>query len=416
MRNTLLIAKREYLEQIRGRAFKISTVAMPLLIAALLAFSHYMDSKAGKGKRIEIVAQDVPLANEVRQQLLADKWAQYKAVEVIAPVTDAQRAEGQDRVKAKAIDGLLSIDTSNPDKITASYTSLSAVDIASHGSLQGGLNHAAINQRMIRKGMTSAEADAMLAQVSIDSLQLDKAGKVGKNNGGTVVLKASLMLVLLSVPIMLYGLDMARAIVEEKTSRIFEVMLAVAKPSDLLAGKLLGVGGVGITQIAIWLAGAAIFMGSQLAASILTGDIAIRFSWMEGIFFPIYFVLGFALFSAIFSGLAATCETSQDLQKFMWVAIIPLYTSMGLLPVMINDPNSTWSIAASLFPLTSPYVMISRMGMMEVPLWQVGASVILLMLTTWGTLWFSSRLYRVGILMYGKRATLPEILRWLRYT
>jgi len=100
----------------------------------------------------------------------------------------------------------------------------------------------------------------------------------------------------------------------------------------------------------------------------------------------------------------------------MWVAIIPLYTAMGMLPVMINDPNSTWSIAASLFPLTSPYVMISRMGLATVPIWQIALSVIFLALTTWGVLWFSSRLYRVGILMYGKRATLPELLRWLRYS
>ena len=148
----------------------------------------------------------------------------------------------------------------------------------------------------------------------------------------------------------------------------------------------------------------------------MTGSIDIHFSWAEGIFFPVYFILGFALFSSIFSGLAATCETSQDLQKFMWVAIIPLYTAMGMLPVMINDPNSTWSIAASLFPLTSPYVMISRMGLATVPIWQIALSVIFLALTTWGVLWFSSRLYRVGLLMYGKRATLPELLRWLRYS
>jgi ABC-2 type transport system permease protein len=278
------------------------------------------------------------------------------------------------------------------------------------------LNRGVVNERMIGSGMTQAEADTMLAKVSLEALQLDKDGKIGKSNGGVTVLKATLMLIMLSVPIMLYGLDVARAIIEEKTSRIFEVMLAVVKPSDLLAGKLLGVGGVGITQIAIWVAGATVFMGTALAASLLTGDIAIQFSWAEGIFFPVYFVLGFALFSAIFSGLAATCETAQDLQKFMWVAIVPLYTSMGFLPVMINDPNSAWSIAATLFPLTSPYTMISRMGMAPVPFWQIALSVILLVLAIWGVLWFSSRLYRVGILMYGKRATLPEILRWVRYS
>lgn len=415
MRNVLLIAKREYLEQIRGRAFKFSTILVPVLIAALLGFSHFMDKKAGKGKHIAIFAQDLSMANEVRQQLLDDKEAEYK-VDVTAPFTEQQRAEAQQLVQAKVIDGLLSIDSSNPEKISATFTSLSAVDVSAHGSLQNALNRAAIDQRIVRKGMTTAEADALLAPVSIDSLQLEKNGKVGKSNGGAIVIKATLMLIMLSLPIMLYGLDMARVIIEEKTSRIFEVMLAIAKPSDLLAGKLLGVGSVGVTQIAIWVIGATIFMGSALAPQLLTGSIAIHFSWAEGVFFPVYFILGFALFSAIFSGLAATCETAQDLQKFMWVAIIPLYTAMGMLPVMINDPNSSWSIAASLFPLTSPYVMISRMGLAQVPLWQVGISVVLLVLTTWGVLWFSSRLYRVGILMYGKRATLPELLRWLRYS
>ncbi len=415
MRNILLIAKREYMEQIRGRAFKISTIAMPLLIAALLSFSYYMDHKANTGRHIAIVADDAFLANQVRQQMLDDKEAQYK-VDVTAPASSEQRDEWQRQVRAKAIDGVLAIDSSNPEKITATFTSLSAADVSSYGGLQSALNRGVINERMVGKGMTKAEADAMLAKVSIEALQLGKDGKIGKSNGSATVIKATLMLIMLSIPIMLYGLDMARAIIEEKTSRIFEVMLAVAKPGDLLAGKLLGVGGVGITQIAIWVVGAAVFMSTALAASLLTGDIDIHFSWAEGIFFPIYFVLGFALFSAIFSGLAATCETAQDLQKFMWVAIVPLYTAMGFLPVMINDPNSAWSIAATLCPLTSPYTMISRMGMAVVPLWQIALSVILLVLTIWGMLWFSSRLYRVGILMYGKRATLPEIVRWLRYS
>jgi len=415
MRNVLLIARREYMEQIRGRAFKISTVALPLLIAALLAFSQYMDRKANTGRHIAIVAEDAALANEVRGQILDDKDAHY-TVYVTAPATAEERAAWQEKVRAKAIDGVLAIDSSAPEKVSATYTSLSVADVSENGGLQNALNRGVINERMIGKGINQGDADAMLAKVSIDALQLDKDGNVGKSHGGATVIKATLMLIMLSLPIMLYGLDMARAIIEEKTSRIFEVMLAVTKPSDLLAGKLLGVGGVGLTQIAIWLIGATIFMGSALATSLLTGDIAIQFSWMEGIFFPIYFVLGFALFSAIFSGLAATCETSQDLQKFMWLAIVPLYTAMGFLPVMIKDPNSVWSVAATLFPLTSPYVMISRMGMAPVPYWQVALSITLLVLTTWGALWFSSRLYRVGILMYGKRATLPELMRWLRYS
>ena len=415
MHSILLVAKREYLEQIRGRAFKISTIALPLMVAVLLAFSYYMGHKANTGRHIAIVADDAFLANQVRQQMLDDKEAQY-TVDVAAPASSAQRDELQRQVRAKAIDGVLAIDSSDPNKITATFTSLSAADVSANGDLQSALNRGVINERMTGKGMTQADADAMLSRVSIEALQLDKDGKIGKSNGKVIVIKSTLMLLLLSIPIMLYGLDMARAIIEEKTSRIFEVMLSVAKPGDLLAGKLLGVGGVGITQIAIWVLGASAFMGTTLAAALLTGDIAIRFSLAEAICFPIYFVLGFALFSAIFSGLAATCETAQDLQKFMWVAIVPLYTSMGLLGVMVNDPNSAWAVAATLCPLTSPYVTIPRMGMAVVPFWQIALSVFLLVLTIWGVLWFSSRLYRVGILMYGKRATLPELLRWIRYS
>jgi ABC-2 type transport system permease protein len=224
------------------------------------------------------------------------------------------------------------------------------------------------------------------------------------------------MAFLISMPIILYGMNMARAIIEEKTSRIFEVMLAVAKPDDLLAGKLLGVGAVGLTQIAIWMVVAVLITGSALAAPMLSGNLALHFSWVEAVLFTIYFVLGFALFSALFSGLAATCETAQELQMYTPLAALPIWISFGMLAVVFKDPNSVWVVAASLFPFTAPYVMIPRMGLQMPPLWQIATSIALLILSIWAVLWFSSRLYRIGILMYGKRATLPEIVRWLRYS
>jgi ABC-2 type transport system permease protein len=228
--------------------------------------------------------------------------------------------------------------------------------------------------------------------------------------------KAFAMAFLLTMPILLYGMDMARSVVEEKSSRIFEVMLAVARPDDLLAGKLLGVGAVGLTQMAIWVVAAALLTGSALAAPLLSGDFALHFSWAEGLLFPVYFVLGFFLYSAFFSGLAATCETAQELQMYMPLAVVPVWLSFGILPFLLNSPGSAWGIALSLFPPTAPFVMIPRMGLETPPLWQFAASIGLLVLSIWAILWFSSRLYRIGILMYGKRATLPELLRWLRYS
>jgi ABC-2 type transport system permease protein len=347
--------------------------------------------------------------------MLDDKDAK-NTVDIIAPASEQDRASLLKLVHSKAIDGMLSIDTSSAGAVTATYTSLASGGFVNLGGIRSALNHAVASQRLIAGGVKQADADAALKSVSIDTLQLDKDGRIANTKGASPFFKALIMALLLSMPIMLYGLDMARAIIEEKTSRIFEVMLSVARADDLLAGKMVGVGAVGLTQIVIWMIAAILLMSSALAAAALTGDFAIHFSWMEGLLFPVYFVLGFALFSAMFSGLAATCETSQDLQKFMPLAIIPLYLSMGLLPVLLKDPNSVWAVGATLFPLTAPYIVLPRMGMAAVPLWQLAASIGLLILSIWGVLWLSSRLYRVGILMYGKRATLPELLRWLRYS
>jgi ABC-2 type transport system permease protein len=211
-------------------------------------------------------------------------------------------------------------------------------------------------------------------------------------------------------------MNVARSIIQEKTSRIFEVMLATAKPSDMLAGKLIGVGSVGLTQIGIWLVAGVAIVGSPMAAAMLSGRFAIHFTWIEGLLFPVYFLLGYLLYSALFAGLAATCETEQELQMYMPLAALPTWLSFSLVLMVMNDSNSFWSVTASLFPPTAPIIMFLRMAAEIPPLWQFAVSIGLLVLSIWITLEISSRLYRVGILMYGKRATLPELLRWLRYS
>jgi ABC-2 type transport system permease protein len=224
------------------------------------------------------------------------------------------------------------------------------------------------------------------------------------------------MAILLSMTTLIYGLNVARSIIQEKTSRIFEVMLATVKPTDMLAGKLLGVGSVGLTQILIWVIAAAALLATPLAAAIMTGQYAIHVSLAEGILFPVYFVLGFLLYSALFAGLAATCETEQELQMYTPLAAAPTWLSFALIVVIMNDSNSPLAIAASLFPPTAPVIMFLRMAAEMPPAWEFAVSIGLMVVSTWAILWLSSRLYRVGILMYGKRATLPEIIRWLRYS
>ncbi len=415
MRNMLLIAKREYLEQIRGRAFRLSTILVPAVLIGLLAVSSYTGKKMGTGKHIAIAADNASLANDIRTDLLKDKKAGYK-LDVVAPFTAQDHAGLIAEVQNKANDGLLTIEDSASDTPKVTFTSSSSMELEDDDDLKAAVNSAFVNLRLAQKGMTPGQVQALVKNVSFESIQVYATGKTGKSQGMGPFYKAMLMTFLMTMPILLYGLDMARSIVEEKSSRIFEVMLSVTRADEMLAGKLIGVGAVGLTQIAIWVAAAVALSGSTLAAMLMSGDMKIQFTWMEGLFFPIYFVLGFFLYSAFFSGLAATCETAQDLQMYITLAVLPTWAAFFILPFLLRNPSALWVVVASIFPPTAPLVMLPRMGLIAVPVWQMALSVLLLLLSIWAVLWFASRLYRIGILMYGKRATLPELLRWLRYS
>jgi ABC-2 type transport system permease protein len=415
MRNVLLIAKREYLEQIRGRAFKLSTVLLPLVFVIMVGAGFLTGHQDLANKHLAIAADNPTLAEDIRRQMTDDKDIKF-TVAVVAPATDTDIATLQKQVQNKTIDGLLILQTSASGTPTAAYTSRSSNDYIITNRLRDALNRSLLNERLAARGITKVEADVLLKNVAIKTLQINKDGQAPKHNGNVAIYKGMVMAFLLTMTTLLYGLDLARSIIEEKSSRIFEVMLAVARPDDMLAGKLIGVGAVGLTQISIWVAAAMLLAASGMATSLLTGDFAIHISLLEAVLFPLYFVLGFFLFSALFSGLAATCETAQELQMYMPLAAAPVWLSFGTFPLLLNDSNSTWAIIASFFPPTAPFVMMLRLGVGPVPIWQLLVSIALMLLAIWAVLWFSSRLYRVGILMYGKRATLPELLRWLRYT
>jgi len=417
MRNMILIAKREYLEQIRGRSFRISTVLVPLVLIGLLSVTAFTGRKMGTGKHIVVAADNPALAADIRSSLVSNKRA-HDTVDIVAPFTAQDRANLLARVESKSVDGVLMIEDSASSKPQATYVSESSGDLMDTSLLGDAVNKGLINLRLAQQGLTPQQVQALLKTVPIETLQISGNGKTGRSQGMAPFYKAMLMTFLMTMPILLYGLDMARSIVEEKSSRIFEVMLAVARPDDMLTGKLLGVGAVGLTQIGIWIVAAVLLSGSALLGPILRGDIKLHFSLIEAILFPVYFVLGFFLYSAFFSGLAATCETAQDLQMYITLAVIPTWTSFAIMPFLLNNPNSPWVAAISIFPPTAPLVMLPRLGMLPAPLpwWQVGLSIALLLLSIWAVIWFASRLYRVGILMYGKRATLPELLRWLRYS
>jgi ABC-2 type transport system permease protein len=415
MRNIWLVAKREYLEQVRGRAFKMTTFGVPAIFAAIIGVGYLSSLGLGSGKHLAVASSDPALAAEIKSQLLGDKDAKTK-VDVFAPASSADHNVLINEVKARKIDGFLWVETPAGQAPTATYTSPSSGDFITGGRLSEAVNHAILDARLTTGGMPHSAADKLVDGVHIQTYQVKKDGAIVKSNAAASFWKGYVMAILLSMTTMIYGMNVARSIIQEKTSRIFEVMLAIARPSDMLAGKLIGVGAVGLTQIGIWLIAGAILIGTPYAATLLTGDYAVHISVMETVLFPVYFLLGYMLYSSLFAGLAATCETEQELQMYMPLAAAPTWLSFSLIMVVINDSNSGWAVAGSLFPPTAPIIMFLRMASQIPPMWQFAVSIGLLIVSIWLVLWISAKLYRVGILMYGKRATLPELVRWLRYS
>jgi ABC-2 type transport system permease protein len=414
MRNMWLVARREYLEQVRGRAFKMTTFGVPAIFAAIIGIGYVSSLGLGAGKHLAIASNDPLLASEIKGQLVGDKDAKAK-VDVIAPATPIDRQDLVSEVQNKKIDGFLWVDTPKDQSPVATYTSQSSGDFITSGRMQEAVNHALLDAQLQTGGMQHEAADKLVKGVSLQTYQV-RDGKVVKSNAQASFWKGYVMAILLSMTTMIYGMNVARSVIQEKTSRIFEVMLAITRPQEMLAGKLIGVGAVGLTQIAIWLVAGGILLATPFAATVLTGDYAVHVSVAETVLFPVYFVLGYLLYSSLFAGLAATCETEQELQMYMPLAAAPTWIAFALILVVINDSNSFWAIAASLFPPTAPIIMFLRMASQIPPVWQFAASIGLLVVSIWGVLWLSAKLYRVGILMYGKRATLPELVRWLRYS
>jgi ABC-2 type transport system permease protein len=411
----LLVAKREYLEQVRGRAFKMTTFGLPAIFAAILAVGYFSSLGIGSNRHLAIAADDPTLAQLLRSRILGNKDSKA-TVDVIAPASPADKQQLVDELRTKSLDGVLWVEDSASPQPKATYMAPSAGDFITDARLESALNKALVDEHLIKGGMEKQQAEQISKGVDLATYQVKSDGSVIKSNAEASFWKGYVMAILLSMTTMIYGMNVARSIIQEKTSRIFEVMLAIAKPSDLLAGKLVGVCAVGLTQIAIWLIAAAVLLATPLAATIMTGNLAIHISATEAILFPVYFVLGYLLFSSLFAGLAATCETEQELQMYMPLAAAPTWLSFALIVLIMNDSNSVWSVAASLFPPTAPVIMFLRMASEMPPVWQFVVSIGLLALSIVAVLWFSTKLYRIGILMYGKRATLPEIFRWIRYS
>jgi ABC-2 type transport system permease protein len=416
MREVLLIARREYLERVRSRAFLLMTILFPVMIGLLIGGSIFA-GKLGSGvKDIAIASNDAALAHAVAAEMQSEP-AQGKPPEVVAPASDVQRAVLNRRVEDKTLDGYLWLEqkpgAAAPE---VSFISRSAGDLFSLGGIESAVDHGLERERLVQHGVSSAEITAMTRHPDIQTMQI-REGRLMPSNSLKSFFGAYAMMFLIYFTVVFYGMNVARSVVEEKTSRIFEVLLSTVQPQALMAGKLLGVGAAGLTQMAIWFLLVSAVVTTSAGASLGPEGLAAYGIHSQQLFFlAAYFLLGFFFYSAIAAAVGASVSSEQEIQQFSIVIVAPLTVGMVLISYIVGNPTALPVVLLSLFPPCAPIVMFLRMSSQMPPAWQIALSMVLMLLFIWGAIWVASRIYRVGILMYGKRATLPEILRWMRYS
>jgi ABC-2 type transport system permease protein len=429
MHNIFIIAKREYLERVRTRSFVIMTFLIPgLMIGVSVVPTMLANRGSNETKHMVVVAGDRDTAEQIRSSIEQgeDKAAQKESnvrqqrgltpahytVEVSTNATDTEHAALTEKVKSKQLDAFL---WATPQAIAAKKLDFVTFDVSNlidNEELGQIVSDALRRQALKNKGLKDDEIDAALKPVSVKAIS--PLGK-GAPNPKTMFLGTLGFVMVMYMTVLLYGINVMRSILEEKTSRIMEVMLSTASAKDMMAGKILGVGAVGLTQVGIWVAVAGVMSAGTIIA--VASQIKGLISPSLLIYFGVYFLLGYALYSTLCAAVGSMVNSEQEAQQMQFLVMMPMILAIIFIANIFQHPNSPIAIFGSLFPFTSPLVMFSRISMQQgqVPWWQIALSIALMVATIYGMVWLCGRIYRVGILMYGKKPNLSEIMKWIKY-
>jgi ABC-2 type transport system permease protein len=280
------------------------------------------------------------------------------------------------------------------------------------------VNNAIIARRLSDRGIHVDDAKELLSGVDLSLVRVTKSGESEEKGEGFLVQISVGMI--LYITLMVYGMMTMRSVLEEKTTRIVEVLASSIKPSHLLAGKIVGVAAVGFTQYLIWgvTAGLISTYGAAVGAAFRPGSTGLGFHLpLSFVVYPfIFFLAGYFLYASLYAALGAMASSEEDLQQIQLPVTLILVACFMLYPIIMHDPNSWVSVGLTLFPLFSPILMVFRIMVQPPPFWQIALSVGLCVASTVGVVRISARIYRVGILMYGKRPSVVELIKWVKYT
>jgi ABC-2 type transport system permease protein len=410
--NVWAVIRREYLQRVRSRWFLFATVVAPLLMAGLIVVPAYFSRSSARAERtLTVVDATGVLYERIAPDLEEGGWSVERAEWTSGALAALER-----RAEAGEIGGFVVLDDRTLATGEATLYTADRPNTLRRFQLQSTIARAALEHGLEDRGV---DAGALLGG---GALNVELLSEAGAGEEDPQFLTAYVGAFLLYMVILLYSVAVMRATLEEKTSRIVEVVISSMEPWHLMLGKIVGVGAVAFTQLGAWLATGILL--STLGLPMLLAarpDFADLSTITEALpdarllaLFVGFFVCGFLMYSALYAAVGAMCSTDEEAQQAQFPLVIFIIVPIMLVLPVIESPMSPMATWASLFPLFTPILMWGRVAGGGVPPWQVALSFALMLGAILAIAWLAGRIYKTGILMTGKRPTLPELWRWVR--
>jgi len=425
MNKIIAVIQREYISRVRTKGFLIGTLLMPLfIIFVTIAPAAFMAMKSEKASHIAVVDLTDDVFAELELILDEQNGAGERVYQFHRISADSgSLAEVKRNLRIQTDEGFyksyIIIPANVYENSAIEYYSTNVTNFRENSEIESGLSRVITRLRLERSGLFPAEVNELMQSIQLNTFKIGPGGKeerdIGLSFGVTYI-----MIFVLYLALILYGTMTMRSVVEDKNNRVIEVILSTVKPFQLMAGKILGVGAVGLTQFFIWagVAGIVSLYSSSMIQTFLpdSGNIpppSIPPSQL--IYFVLFFILGYFFYATIYAAIGAMVNSDQEAQQFQWPVMSFLILAFMLVFYAMGNPDSTVSVLFSLLPMFSPILMFMRVSVHSPPAWQIATSILLLLLSVWSMMWLVGRIFRVGILMYGKRPTVPEIFKWIKY-
>ena len=423
-----VVFKREYLERVRSKWFLVATILGPVFMGLIIVVPNVLAARtktsAGISNVVIIDATGTDLGKRVAQSLAASTPTapspRIRAVKAEAIEAEEKRATTE--VMERAALGYLVLDANTIGGKQMRYAGRNATSLVDISSLERIVRQSLLNMRLEHEGIDPTRV-AMLTAVKLDT-KTEKISDRGKEAGGGM---ASLFFgyaiaLLLYMMIAIYGQSIMRGVLEEKTNRVAEVVIASVKPDVLLTGKILGSGSVALTQVTSWLVMS--FLMYQVRAPILKAfgvpaamGSAITIPGVDpviGVVLFLLFVFGFVFYAALFAAVGSMVSNQEDIQQAATPVMIMLVSSIIFLSPIMLAPAGTLAVTMSLLPFSAPLMMPLRIALIPVPWYEIAGALASVVLGAAIAIWLSARIYRVGLLMYGKKPSFRELGRWIR--